>query len=201
MRSTERLGLGNLFGESSRLITIRLGIRLTLFMRPMGRRVADTGPCSRDSVAHFRVSKGVTPRIVRTHRSRSFVMKRRGGIVLVSDFTAERNGAHQHRRCSRRRGRCASRRASDARRGSPKAHSRLPATPGPRAGVRRQRSAVRVGPGGWVHAIGDAPPARVGDSRSARVRTPPRYSLAARPRLPQRLAAGPSPGWPCADDR
>lgn len=98
-------------------------------------------------------------------------MKRRGGIVLVSDFTAERNGAHQHRRCSRRRGRCASRRASDARRGSPKAHSRLPATPGPRAGVRRQRSAVRVGPGGWVHAIADAPPARVGDSRSARVRT------------------------------
>jgi hypothetical protein len=142
-----------------------------LFMRPMGRRVADTGPCSRDSVAHLRVSKEVTPRIVRTHRSRSFVMKRRGGIVLVSDFTAERDGAHQHRRCSRRRGRCASRRASDARRGSPKPHSRLPATPGPRAGVRRQRSAVLVGPGGWVHAIGDAPPARVGDSRSARVRT------------------------------
>jgi hypothetical protein len=89
----------------------------------------------------------------------------------VSDFTAEHNGAHQHRRCSRRRGRRASRRGSDARRGSPKAHSRLPATPGPRAGVRRQRSAVLVGPGGSVHAIGDAPPARVGDSRSARVRT------------------------------
>ena len=93
------------------------------------------GPCSSDSVAHPRVSKEVTPRIVRTHRLRSFVMKRRGGIVLVSDFTAERNGAHQHRRCSRRRGRCASRRASDARRGSPKAHSRLPATPAPRAGT------------------------------------------------------------------
>jgi len=72
-----RLELSNLLGESSRLVAIRrtivsdrawLGIRLTLFMRPMGRRGGGYGAVLEDSVAHLRVSKKATPRIVRTHR-------------------------------------------------------------------------------------------------------------------------------------
>src|SRR6266849_10687294 len=93
---TERLGLGNLFGESSRLITIRLGIRLTLFMRLMGRRVADTGPCSRDSVAHFRVSKEVTPRIVPTHRPTCRIPARRDEPLVPRDRMACRAGRALH---------------------------------------------------------------------------------------------------------
>jgi hypothetical protein len=166
-------------------------------MRPMGRRVADTGPCSRDSVA----SPGREGGDPTQHSDRSLEIIR--DEAEGRDRAGERlhrrsNGTHQNRGAP-----------DDAVGASVAAPQMLDA---------EARKHTRVSPphrGRGQGCAGSGRPGQVdGFRRSVMRRLPewathdqrgcgpaPRYSPSARPRLPRRLAAGPTPGWPCARSR